>query len=490
MSRRKGIIVILLLFAGSVLLRLPNLNRPLSKHHEYNTAVILMNIESWRDGGGGWRYHYVPLLNYQHPGDKCTADLPQVDASGNILYLSFGPGWYVIPYFIYQVFHLPVEAVYLQVINLFFDLAAVLLLFLLCERLFPQGRSRRYESIVMACTLFMFSPGVLWYLGNGYVTTGIEMPFVFAALWVLIPMLQSPGEIRLGRCLLLSLLIIVLAYIDWFVLFLSLVTCLWILLRVRKDKRYAPLLFVVAASTLAAVALPMLQFASYAGVEKLVLCLKHQFLFRSIANKRASHLRLAGHVVGHIASSYLPMLVLLCAAFVLLLLRKIKISMGTGEWIFVVIYTSALLLYNVIFLEWSSVHEFALMPLSLLLAVLTARLTMMAAGPKRFYVVLSAYVIIACLQYYQINPPGRTARSGLSYDSYQKLGQQLRNVPADEKIFMDGSWTVVIDYYAHRNITTVKSIDSARAYMQRWGVEKAVWVEQRDYKLEKIVRLP
>jgi len=164
--------------------------------------------------------------------------------------------------------------------------------------------------------------------------------------------------------------------------------------------------------------------------------------------------------------------------------------MGTGEWIFVVIYTSALLLYNVIFLEWSSVHEFALMPLSLLLAVLTARLTMMAAGPKRFYVVLSAYVIIACLQYYQINPPGRTARSGLSYDSYQKLGQQLRNVPADEKIFMDGSWTVVIDYYAHRNITTVKSIDSARAYMQRWGVEKAVWVEQRDYKLEKIVRLP
>ena len=130
------------------------------------------------------------------------------------------------------------------------------------------------------------------------------------------------------------------------------------------------------------------------------------------------------------------------------------------------------------------------MPLSLLLAVLTARLTMMAAGPKGFYVVLSAYIIIACLQYYQINPPGRTARSGLSYDSYQKLGQQLRNVPADEKLFMDSSWTIVIDCYAHRNITPVKNIDSARAFMQRWGVSKAVWIEQRDYELEKIIPLP
>src|SRR5687767_9329605 len=99
-GRRQALLIVLLLFMVSVLLRLPNLNRPLSKHHEYNTAVILVNIESWRQAGGGNLFHYIPLLNFQNPGDKRPENLPNIDSKGNMLYLSFAPGWYVIPYFI------------------------------------------------------------------------------------------------------------------------------------------------------------------------------------------------------------------------------------------------------------------------------------------------------------------------------------------------------------------------------------------------------
>jgi hypothetical protein len=55
---------------------------------------------------------------------------------------------------------------------------------------------------------------------------------------------------------------------------------------------------------------------------------------------------------------------------------------------------------------------------------------------------------------------------------------------------MDTTWNAALDHYAHRNFTPVRNIDSARAYMRRWGVPRAVWIEQKDYKLEKIVTLP
>jgi hypothetical protein len=489
MRRRKGILLIVLIFAASILLRLPGLNRPLSKHHEYNTAVILINIESWRQSGGGARYHYVPLLNYQHPGDKFKMNAPQIDTAGNVLYLSFGPGWYVIPYFFYQVFHWPASVIYLQVLNLFFHLAAVVMLFLLCEQLFPAGQTKRYETIVMVCSLFIFSPGILWYLGNGYVTTGIEMPFVFAALLMLAPMLRRPEEINGRRLLLLGLLIIILVYIDWFALFISVVAFVILFFRTIKERRYGWLLLTIALACVLAIALIVFQFASYIGMEKLLMQLKHQFLFRSIASK-TPFLQLLGEVMQHMATSYLPVLILLAAGLGAMVWRKSALNFAADEKVFIGMYGVAVLLYNLVFIQWSAVHEFALIPLSLLLILPTARLMMTQVSTRGFYALLGCYITIAGLQYYIINRPGEFSWSGARYDSYQKLGEQLQSVPEDHKIFMNKDWSTVIDYYAHRNISEVKNIDSARAFMVEWGVRKAVWVEEREYRLIKIVELP
>jgi len=154
------------------------------------------------------------------------------------------------------------------------------------------------------------------------------------------------------------------------------------------------------------------------------------------------------------------------------------------------IYGGAILLYNLVLLEWSAVHEFALIPFCLLLAVPAARLTMLTVRGRGFYFVLVCYLVAATAQYYVINRPGRFSWSGSSYDSYRQLGRRLQGVPADQKLFMNADWSAVIEYYAGRNITPVTDIDSARAYMRRWGIQKAVWIAQKDYRLEGIVQLP
>lgn len=487
--RRQGLIIVLVLFAVSILLRLPNLNRPLSKHHEYNTAVILVDIESWRQAGGGSQFHYTPLLNYQNPGDKCPQRLPQIDSSGNILYLSFGPGWYVFPYFVFQLFHLPVVPVYLQVINLVFNLAAVILLFLLCDQLIPDTQPRKYYRVILTCVLFMYSPGILWFLGNGYVTTGIMMPIVMAALLVLIPMLQSAEKIRAPRLVLLGLLIILLAYIDWFILFIAAVSSVWLLFKIRKDKRYALLLIVMAIACISGIALIFLQFASYAGRENVIFCWLNRFKDRSIPDRGWPFFAMAGYVCQHIVTSYLPVLLVLFFAATGLRLKKIKINHSGSESLFQGIYAISILLYNFILLQWSSDHEFALIPLSILLAFSGAGLTMRLVNIRGFYIVTASFLILACAQYYLINRPGKVSWNGDHFDVYQQLGQELKTTPPDYKLFMNHHWTAVIDFYAKRNITPVDNIDSARAYMKRWGISKAVWIEQTNYRLKEMVIL-
>jgi len=139
-------------------------------------------------------------------------------------------------------------------------------------------------------------------------------------------------------------------------------------------------------------------------------------------------------------------------------------------------------------MEWSAVHEFALIPLSLLLVIPAARLTILLAGDRVFYGVILSYFLLACFQYYFINRPGKVSWDGTSFDIYKKLGQQVQNVPADYKLFTN-NWNAVIDFYAHRNFAPVDNVDSARAYMQRYHISKAVWIEHNNYQLQKIVIL-
>ena len=69
MKSNQAVFLLILFFVLSVVIRLPHLDRPLSKHHEFNPAVILMGLESWKEAGGPEKFNYIPLLTYQNAAD-------------------------------------------------------------------------------------------------------------------------------------------------------------------------------------------------------------------------------------------------------------------------------------------------------------------------------------------------------------------------------------------------------------------------------------
>ncbi|MEJ0083849.1 MAG: hypothetical protein WDM78_23550 [Puia sp.] len=162
--RKRALGLLFLLFILSIFIRLPNLNRPGSKHYEFNTAVVMINIISWRQNGGGGQLNYTPVINFQHAGDKLPPNNLNIDKAGNTVYLSYGPGMFIIPYFFYQWLKLPAIPVYLEILNLIFHLSCIILLFYSVRTVNPANgiRQIRYynrrlllHDLFSRCTLVL-----------------------------------------------------------------------------------------------------------------------------------------------------------------------------------------------------------------------------------------------------------------------------------------------------------------------------------------------
>jgi hypothetical protein len=103
---RKTLPILLVAFLLSVAVRLPQLGRPLSKHHEFCTAVTLRVLQVWWDNGIE-KYRYNPVMTYNNEADKfinnfANATGKVVDEEGNFYYVSHPPFAYYFPYIVFK----------------------------------------------------------------------------------------------------------------------------------------------------------------------------------------------------------------------------------------------------------------------------------------------------------------------------------------------------------------------------------------------------
>ncbi len=479
--------IVLLLFTLSIIIRLPNLNRPISKHYEFNSAVILINIVSWRQAGGGDHFHYTPVMNFQNAGDKLPPNNLNIDNNGNTVYLSFGPGFFVIPYFFYQMFHLPAIPLYLEILNLLFHLASILLFFYLMEQLIPSGKSRKYFMIIAGCSFMIFSPGMLWFLGNGYINTGIMLPFLLGVLLLLLPMLQDPSRISAGRLSALLILIVFLVNIDWYILFLSFLSILVALYKWRKNNKYGWLAFVLLFSVASGIALIFFQFVSHMGREAVINYWLRRSSERSMNLAGSTIAKRFSLLMAYFLTSYFPLLLVLLISFLSIRRRKIFPDFwGIKEIIFIRLLVASLIFYNLSLFNWSTDHEFTILPWSLLLCFVAARFAGAIKNYNLFRGLLALFMICSIGQYYYINRPGHVSRDGMPYANFKQLGDSLKQIRPDYTICINLEQNPMVEYYAGRNILRLPDSLSAIKSLEELGIKKAVWVTQKNYKLENI----
>jgi hypothetical protein len=467
---------LLLAFLVSVAVRLPSLNRPLSKHHEFNAAMVLVGCEGWAAAGGPQQVNFCPLINYANPGDVYYLQHPQVK-DGKLHYLSFGPGQFLLPYYTGRLLHIPFTPLLLQIINLLLHLLSAWFVYRIV--LLLMGNTA--ENIAKwAVLFFLFSAETLWFLGNGYVHESTVMPFFAAGLYFAVRFFIAPQSQTKGSVFLFGGIIFSGIFFDWLMLFFAAGVGLVALVRMlaRKEK-FAGLFVTTFIAAVAATGIVIWMYSSYYGADRFWALLLNKYETRNgLAGEPGSgSTQMAVQLLRHFTTGYLPLILLGGTALVLFFRRRI--AMPKGIKILLLLHIPVFI-YFLIFASFSAAHDYSVLKFSILFAVATAWLLSFILNNVFAKNVIAVFVI-ACstVLYYYINPPGKKGFNGDAYSKEKNAGFFIKSVAQpDELVFhnmKDANWLAVY-YYSKRNSMYMPDKDSAFRFFATTPAKKMVFI--------------
>lgn len=475
MDRRAGVFLSGA-FLLSVAIRAPEFGRPLSRHHEFCTAVVLIILENWQ--GEGFRRHQgIPALNFEAPADKHIhpASYAFATRDGVFHYLSHPPLAYDIPYWTFRVLGLPPRPMGLTALNLLAQAVTMCVLWLVFCRMAP-GPSTMGIPIApaVASAAYLFMPAPLWFHANAYMADMfVQNPWAIHLLFamrVLVPG-DPPGRLVLAGFF-LSLAITV--YTNWLGLSVAAVDGGLILLRYRDRARPRNMML---GLTIAAATLPLLvMFMRYMRVlsaEDLLTYLRYRFVQRgTVALEEGGG---ASVHLGRLGKNYLmswgPLLVAIPLMGMLVGLGRIRAAFATdAARIFLLLTGMPVLLDHALLLKYAE-HDFATLKAGFFLCGALGLLV--AQGWPAFHlrqrVVASAVVVGSLLAgariYRMLNHiPAEVAHR---WNEPVGIGTTIaRTAAPDEVVFARGfEPEPQVQWYARRTMARVADLSEARDFL-------------------------
>lgn len=462
-------------FLLSVIVRLPGLNRPLSKHHEFNTAMVLVGCEGWAAAGGPANVNFTPLINYPNAGDVYYLEHPQVK-DGKLHYLSFGPGQFVLPYYTGKIFHTPYSPLLLQMINLLAQLVSAWFIYRLALLLSGGETTAKIASL-----FFLFSAETLWFFGNGYVHESMVMPFFAAGLHLSFRFFTDATSITAKNSLWFGLIVFTGIFFDWLMLFFAAGAGIMALVRViKKDKRYRKLFVITAIGAIAATTCIIFMYSSYYGWDRFWALLLNKYETRNgmAGESGSTGTRTMLLLAKHFATGYLPLLLLLVGGVMMLLKKKLTGWRGMGTFLMLQI---SVLVYFLVFASFSAAHDYSVLKFSILIAVLGAiTVEYLFVRKKQQLILATVIVLLNIALYYYINPPGNKGFNGDAYALEKNAGEFIRSKAEPDELVLqnmpDANWLAVY-YYSKRNNMYMPDADSAHRFFLTTPAKKMVFVD-------------
>jgi len=498
-------LILLGIFLLSVAIRLPNLNRPLSKHHEFCTAITLIPLQNWADNGAA-TYHYSPSITFEGAANHHIENLTAypVEANGRFYYLSHPPFAYLLPYFSFKIFGIYPTPLALQVFNLLFHFLSCLLIYyivvLLCKNDENLTSNKLHFGALTAFLIYLFAPATLWFHGNAYMSDMFISNIFIFGLWLALKAYQSMKYAYIvGLCITIFLMI----YTEWLGNFFAFgVFIAALIFTFKSDSKHRKYWLAVTFACIAGVVLGLtlifVQYSSIAGSETYLSYFEHRFFARSGAKFTDTdlfsflykYLKLTRGVVKHYAVGFLPVLLFgmaLCGAFFFhskKIIRQENIAVRYFWWI----AGFPILMHHLIFIEFTVVHDFAVLKGGILIAVGIGLLIHRLPHSAPLRVGVLATLSICIVQYYYINRPGEISQNGDRYDMMQKLGEGIgKHSTSDEIVFLNGyKPDPQVMYYARRNMLRATDTLEVKKALKTRGFERGVLFTIDNYKIKRI----
>lgn len=424
MTNLKTYLLLTGIFLISVLVRLPHLDRPLSKHHEFCTAIVLIPLQNWAENGAS-TYQYSPSITFEGTANHDIENLTAypVEADGRYYYLSHPPFAYLLPYFCFWVLGVFPTPLALQVFNLLFHLLSCLLIYeivkMLTTRPLPlKGSQHTMQKkwadsplgaggvgSLTAFLIYLFAPATLWFHGNTYMSDMFISNILILGIWVVLKAFlrkdksAMPDTSKVSDILhivSIAIVIFLMIYTEWLGNFFAFGVFILALIKAFSKKEKTQMsatskvpdisrtywLAIAGACVLGVVAglgLIFWQYSSIAGFEAYWAYFSHRFGARSGAQFSDNGVfyflwkygKMTLRIGKHYATGFLPVLLLGGVLWGVLFFRTKKIfhPANVATRYFWWIAGFPILMHHLVFVEFTVVHDFAVLKGGILLAV-------------------------------------------------------------------------------------------------------------------------
>lgn len=477
-SSQQTILILVFLFLISILVRLPLLNRPLSKHHEFCTAIALRIIASWQENGIK-NLKFKPATNFGRNEDKfinnyASASGKMKDELGNYYYISHPPLAYYIPFSFFQLVGIKANVLPLQVFNLLIHALCAVGVFLIVGCLYPKENELNFPAIA-AYAVYLFNPASLWFQSNVYMSDMmVQLPFVFAVL-VCTKMLLYEHHL-LKRSIILLLLCFAMVYTSWLGVFFCIAT---VILIFRGKLMFSlALIEILFTALVLGLGIAFLQYSKIAGIENLKEELACRFAQRSSLHGWQIFLSNMFGVIKNYFFNYAAMYLFLTGSVLSVYLIRRRIRMGAILSNVLAISVLPIILLHLVLSDYSG-HDFTVLYATLPFSIFTGFLAERLYGHVSIKFLIfgtGMFVLLNIAQFYYINRPGEISQSGDRYDTFMNEGTFIKqHANADEIVFaLNYKPSPETIWYAHVNIKTVSSEAEARVFLQARKLNKGV----------------
>lgn len=289
--RQLSALILVLLFVLSVVVRLPNLNRPISRHHESTLAITLRYQQIWHEEGG-FRHKFCLISTYGNKADRNINNTGRLkDSEGNYYFVSFPPFAAIFSYFIFSVFNIYPDVIPQEVLNLLLHFVSCFLIFQIISLLTKEYYINKLNTpALIGFTVYLFSPATLWFHSNTCVADTLALPLFLIGIYIFLRFVLGENK-RPIHCVLLGFISFFMVYTEWLGVFFCFSIFLYTLANIRKQE-VRMLSYIITIALIASLALIIWQYSQVAGFNSLIQTDVKRYVTKSGFVRQGFNLRL------------------------------------------------------------------------------------------------------------------------------------------------------------------------------------------------------
>ncbi len=421
-----------------------NYAKPFGFFRESNPAMVCINAVMWGNN---------PMLEKQHVPISSYAFDARAEPSTQLYntIVSFGSGWFALPYYFFKIFSLPPNEHSIRIFSLIWLVVTLSTAYLLVRQIVNAEVNKR-GIVYFTLVFYVLNAASLWYHVQGYLHEIAVLPFYFTGWWLFAKYLKTPSPKILFA---IGLILFTGIQFDWLPFFQAMIMSAYLLFSKGKTNRWVFLLPGIAVA--AGIVYIFYHYVQWAGLPVYMNHLQEKFLKRTIGGGKLQLIHGLNYNF-NIAIFYLTGYGLLTITLLICFYKKLI------KYPIVWMMIAAAMFHHIVFWGFSTEHDHGIIKMAFPLAFAGACFIEKIRSAQR--ILVASIIVVSNIGIYFFlhnfyTRPGMYAKADFCYNVGTYVHDQIPSSKEIVFINTEGKYFQQIEFYAQKPYILAGSVTEA-----------------------------